>query len=114
MPWPPPSQRFRPAQRCLLSPLLSPVPSGTALSPAMGCGDAWRQAVLETLLSLWCWWGEDVFEKVMAGVWGARTHTAARSGDHHSFLCLTEAGNGMPSPQDLSREPRDGARCCCR
>lgn len=35
MPQPPPSQRFRPAQRCLLSPL-SLVPSGMALSPTRG------------------------------------------------------------------------------
>lgn len=52
--WPPLSQLFRPAQGCLLSPL-SMVPWGMALSPAMRFREAQRWAVLETLLSLWCW-----------------------------------------------------------
>lgn len=65
MPQLPPSQRFRPAQRGLLSPL-SLVPSGTALSPTAGFGDASRPGVLETLLSLRCWWVEDAGW----GLWG--------------------------------------------
>lgn len=70
VPRPPPSQRFRPAQRCLLSPL-STVPSGTALSPATARGMlvdslSWEPLCasgvgLRMLAALWGGWAQRVF-----------------------------------------------------
>lgn len=62
----PPSQRFRPAQRCLLSPL-GTVPSGTALSPARGMlGDSvsWKLLCASGVglrMLAWIWGGQRGF-----------------------------------------------------
>ena len=122
MPPPPPSQRFRPAQRCLLSPL-SLVPSGTALSPAVSFGDAWRRGSLETLLPLW-WWGvEDAgwgLGWVERGFWGGDGQGLGGlelpqqpAVGLTSHVCLTEAGNlQWPAPQGQNRDPPGAAHCC--
>lgn len=120
MPQPPPSQRFRLAQQCLLSPL-STVPLGTALSPATA------RRMLRDRLSWELLCAPGVGLRMLAGVWGGQrgffwegmTTGWGMLSSHSSQqwesppVLLFESGN-LPAPVPQGQDGAQDGACCCQ